>query len=656
MESTIGGAVAGTQQRAFKDGLNRLQERAFGGEDVAAKPSTEDDVWWPRAALLPGVQEAIDRFIANGSPDTALEVVFLMGGAGNGKSFAARELGDRLGLKKQEGDALARRLYSELINGVQYHLMNDATIAPSEDYGNQEVALAEDLTSWWRASQEISVRGFCCVNRGIIADEIRALQEAGSTAHPLALPMLRWLANPSVGEDHFGQVGAHDAFSPRANTRHAAHQIEFVLDGRQIRLIALAVDSHSLFELRDDASSRAQALFSELVRRFDAARSERPNVCPIRANIEQWQSSHGLKSWQELMSCAEIASGRLYSYRDVWGAAALSILGPRISYGSTDDDLLDHVDQLLEVATGGADLRVRLAALIALSKLRAHSALFRAPLPTLGTGTEYPPATPIHAGLALVDPAVWRSADSRSVEAAMQRVAMGEQPSLVILPTLPSQAAWSPFDELLEKTLLEFVETPHCGDVERRRLVSWYGAYLARLVSIAKNSYGNAEVINEWRRCKRSCATEPAPLPSKLEWSIRTLIFPSHPDGPANSMLMPAFSVRAEPISSFREQVQPKLVEVVPVSAVSLKVKPQGSRLLIECFIAGNADPIGQLVLDFALVREAQAFRQGRVGQTESTAYIEPRIERCRSSSMAAIDRTQRKLSVVANGAYEDLA
>jgi len=655
MGSLADDMAVGVEQGELRDSLNRLQDRAFGGEDVAAKPSTEDGAWWPRAELLPGVQEAIDRFAANISLNTALEVIFLMGGAGNGKSFAARVVGERLGLKKSDGDRLARRLYSHSINGIQYHLLNDATIAPSEDYNNQNMALATDLANWWIASEQTPVRGFCCVNRGIVADEIRALQESDTSAHPLALPILRWLADSH--ERHFDEAGIEDVYSPRADTRHTAHQVEFSFEGRQIRLIALAVDSHSLFDKDSGHTSRSQSLFRQLVARFDRPLTSRPETCPIRANIEQWRSSQGLESWQELISCAEIASGRLYSYRDVWGAAALSILGPRISYGSEGGSILQYVDKLLDIAGGNGDLRGRLYATIELSRLRAHSALFRAPVPVPeGSSTEYPPATPIHAGLALVDPAVWRSADSRFVETAMQRIAMGEMPSAEILPVIQAGGVWSRFDALLEKILVDFVGTPQCGDIERRRLVSWYGAYLARWVSIAKGAYGNTDIIEEWRKCKRSCSGEPSLLPNELDRSIRALIFPSHPDGPANSMLMPAFSVRAEPVSSIKEQVQPKLVEIVPVNAISLQIRMQGSRLLIECLVAGVTGSIGQLVLDFALIREAQAFRQGRSGQTESTAYIEPRIERCRSSSMAAIDRSQRKLSVIVNGTFEDLA
>lgn len=645
--------VSGT---TIRDGLERLQGRAFGGEDVAAKPEKPDDKWWPRAALLPGVQVAIDRFSTIPSPEVAMEVVFLMGGAGNGKSFAARELGERLGLRSENPGALAQRTYTATVDGAKYYLLNDATIAPRREYKNQEVALAADLFDWFEQSSQMLVRGFCCVNRGIVADEIRGLQEVQGPEPPLSFSILRWLANP---EDlRFDQIGATELTARQHDAQSATRELEFVLAGRRVRLVALAVDSYSLFELDSSVGfSRGQTLFAELLARFDGVDGERPDLCPIRSNIIQWQSQTGQGSWQQLMSSAEIASGRLYSYRDVWGAAAMSLLGPRVNLGSKSQEILEYLDSLIEVATNCPDARGRLAAVISLSKHRAHCAIFRSPVPQMELdGTEFPPATPIHAGLALVDPAVWRSADSKSVEAAMQCIAMGELPSRELLKIPDVANVWSKFDEYLERTLLEYVDSPKCSDIERRRLISWYGAYVARLVGVARGAYGNVDVIEQWRRCHRSCNSGSARLPIELEQSISALIFPPHPEGPASSMLLPAFSARAEPVSSVKEQVQPKLVEIVSVASVSLQVRRQGSRLVIQCYIAGNPAPIGQLVLDFALIREAQAFNQGLCGQTESTTYIEPRIERCRSSSMAAIDRTQRRLAVVANGTYKEVA
>lgn len=307
---------------AISDGLERLQGRAFGGEDVAAKPEKPDDKWWPRAALLPGVQAAIDRFSTNPSPEVAMEVVFLMGGAGNGKSFAARELGERLGLRNENPDALAQRTYTATVDGAKYYLLNDATIAPRGDYENQEIALATDLLDWFEQSSKMLVRSFCCVNRGIVADEIRGLQEVQGAEPSLSFSILRWLANP---EDlRFDQIGATELRAQQHDVQSATRELEFVLAGRRVRLLSLAVDSYSLFELDGSAGhSRGQALFAELLARFDGVEGERPDLCPIRSNIIQWQSQTGQSSWQQLMSSAEIASGRLYSYRDVWGAAAM---------------------------------------------------------------------------------------------------------------------------------------------------------------------------------------------------------------------------------------------------------------------------------------------------------------------------------------------
>ena len=140
------------------------------------------------------------------SPE-GLHIVFLLGGAGNGKSFVARSLGKELGLSAPASDALAHRIYKTTKNGVHVELLNDATIAPREDYqSSQPVALASDIQRWWNESAVNPVAAFCCVNRGIVIDELRSLAEHNHGIEVLAHTVLAWLASPE--QDVGGQLGA----------------------------------------------------------------------------------------------------------------------------------------------------------------------------------------------------------------------------------------------------------------------------------------------------------------------------------------------------------------------------------------------------------------------------------------------------------------
>lgn len=634
--------------------FQKLQKRAFGGEDVAARPGSEDDEWWPKGPLLPGVQELISDFVAGTESPEGLHLVFLLGGAGNGKSFAARLLGKELGLSASANDALAHRIYRAGRSGVRIELLNDATIAPSADYqSHQQVALACDIQRWWKESASGPVAAFCCVNRGIIIDELRSLSEHGHDIEVLARAVLAWLVSPE--QDVVGQLGA-SLEDPKLGLGDHYQELRFNLSGRTVRISAMSVDACSLMGV-DGRQSRAGTLFQQIVERCRDDAMARPEDCPIRANVQQWLPPNTILGWENILSHAEVASGRLHSYRDIWGLAALSILGSRFAAIDGSRSLLGHVDLCLHVARNGASLKERLDALLELSHFRMHNALFRAPIPTGDDALPfYPPTTPAHLGLSLVDPSAWEAKDSQAVEEAMQSIALGGMPSESLLKSGLLDYAWCGFDKCLEQAIVEYVGSNDCPDNVRRRLVSWFGGYLTRLVGVSTGHLGNHVVVKLWEQCRDKCGNGIGQLPLEFEKAIRSLIFPQHDDAPQHSILVPAFAARVEPLQASREGTTPRLAEVIPHNFINLQVRQQGGRLVIECTFTGHAEVIGQLVLDFSLVREALACRGSRPGQTESTAHVEPRIERCRASSLSAVPDNQRRLVVISGGSTVELS
>jgi hypothetical protein len=603
--------------------------------------------------LLPGIQELIDDFVESTRNTRGLKLVFLLGGAGNGKSFAARQLGDALGLVAEQS-ALARRIYETTRGSTGIELLNDATIAPSSSYGeHQNVALAVDIQRWWEQSAQHPVAAFCCVNRGIVVDEIRSLASHGPEVGPLARALLDWLASPT--SDIASSLGAQPLQGLNVIADENYFQQQFEIGGRPIHVAALSVDSYSLLEPTAAGQlSRAGGLFQEIVARCKDEALSRPIECPIGANVLQLLSVGMVSKWEGLLASAEIASGRLHSYRDIWGLASLSILGPRFSAGSKI--LLEHVDSCLDRAKRAEAAAERLEPLLDLARFRLHNALFRSPIPTgkdaLAT---YPPETPAHAGLSLVDPSAWGSVDSPAIESAMQVIALGGRPSSSLDSSMLA-GSWSPFDELLEKTIVDYICTDSCPDNVRRRLISWLGGYLIRLAGVSRGTLGNSEVIGTWQKCHQACAKGPSLLPVELENSIRTLLFPGHDDAPRDRILVPAFAVRVEPLAASRDGLGPKLAELISHNGINIKVKRSGGRLLLECTRSGTGRAIGQLALDFPLLREALACRGNSAGQTESTTYVEPRIERCRASSLEAIPASERSLVAISGGRLEELS
>jgi hypothetical protein len=653
-----GGSAAIKGPNAFQ----RLQRRSFGGEDVATRPGAEDDAWWPKGEPLPGVKELMDAFVKAVDHGQGLTLAFLLGGAGNGKSFAARQLGDHLGLEVRSTDALAHRAYRLQRGRTAVELLNDATIAARDDYGErQSVALAADLRRWECAMGEGPAASFCCVNRGIIVDELRALDQWREELGAFAAAVLAWLAAParSIADALGATREARPAFAPKGlDVGDHFRDETFRWREHVVWVAALSVDAFSLMEpVAAGRASRAGALFRDVVLRCETEASARPPLCPIRANVAQWRQPNMADAWESLMRDAEIGSGRPHSWREVWGLAALSLLGPRFVEDDDAPDLLRHIDDGLNRAQAAESPRDRLIPLLALSRFRSHEALFRATYPGGEDFTPtFPPFTPAHLGLSLVDPSTWGTDASAAVEAAMQAIAVGERPSRALARKALLPDAWSPFDDQLEAALVDFVVEEECPDGVRRRLISWWGGYMLRLVGLASGRFGNAGVVDAWRNCWRLSESGPASLPLELDASMRTLLFPAHSEDAPNRLLIPALAARVEPHRASRDGPAATLAESISVNSVDLRVARAAGRLVLECCLAGRGKVVGRLLLDFALMREALACRAGRVGQTESTAFVEPRVERFRAAVVQALPPTVRQLVAISGAHRVDLS
>lgn len=638
--------------------IERLQMRAFGGEDVAARPDADDDDWWPSGPFLPGVIELIVDLAQRPHASNGLNIYFLLGGAGNGKSFAARALAKRLGISLQGGDALARRSYERSVDGADVVIVNDATIANRAEYNEkQSIALAADISEWAQRSLEKPVVAFCCVNRGIIVDELRALETAQAGSSRVAERLLRWIAGGSSTIAEGSEQAPGDFRHPLSLGSHY-QESSSTIDGVTVRAFALSVDSTSIVsEAKLGQEPAARKLMAGIVARCLPEAMERDPLCPIRANLVNLSAHPIVDCWSRILEGAEGASGRYFSYRDLWALIALTIVGPRVADPTSGSHgALGAVDALLHRLSIASTAAERLEALLGLSQHRLGCALYRAPVPREdGLRVDYPPGTPFHAGLVLVDPAVWGSDDMAGIESAMAEVALGGKPSEALLAQgHPVSNLWTAFDEALEQTLLETVSSPGCMDGHRRGLVSWYGAYLIRLASLSTGSIGNKRAIQVLEECGKACRSGPAQLPIAIASGLRKLLLPDHGSAGDHKVMMRAFSPRAEPLDGEGGDSLPTLAEVTDVGSLSMRLRHRNGRVVLECHIAGQEKTIGELTLDLALVREALAWSAGKPGQTDASLFIEPRLERCRASSLSAMpDSFRRLVSATTSGQVE---
>jgi hypothetical protein len=628
--------------------IERLQMRAFGGEDVAARPDAPDDDWWPKGPLLPGVIELIGDLAQRPFTSDGLNIYFLLGGAGNGKSFAARALAMRLGIDLGSGEKLARRKYERSVDGADVVILNDATIANSAEYKEmQSVALAADIAEWTHRSATRPVIAFCCVNRGIIVDELRALETVQGCSSEVAQRLLRWIAGVSETVADGAEAPPEDFRQPLLLGSHY-RESSSTIAGTKVRAFALSVDSTSIVtQVKQGQKSAARGLMAAVVALCLPEALKRDPNCPILANLTNLQAAAAVDGWAGILDGAEVASGRYFSYRDLWALIALTIVGPKVAESTNGaQGAVGAVDALLHRLSLASNTAERLEALLGLSQHRLSCALYRAPVPREdGLRVEYPPGTPFHGGLILVDPAVWGGKDTEAIEPAMAEVALGGRPSAVLRTQgHPLSTLWTPFDEALEQVILEAVNSPGCMDGHRRGLISWYGAYLIRLTSLATGNIGNKAAIRVLEDCRIACKVGPALPPSAVDSGLRKLLLPDHGLAGDHKVMMRAFAARAEPLDGGADEALPTLAEVTHVGSLSMRLRQRNGRVVLECHIAGQENTVGELTLDLPLVREALAWSEGKSGQTDASIFIEPRLERCRASSLSAMPDTFKRL------------
>jgi hypothetical protein len=237
----------------------------------------------------------------------------------------------------------------------------------------------------------------------------------------------------------------------------------------------------------------------------------------------------------------------------------------------------------------------------------------------------------------------------------MNCVALGEKPSVVLRSLAHAVSnVWSPFDDAVEDAILAVVGSPGCKDSSRRGLISWLAAYTIRLSTFSSASIGNKEAVNALEQCRAACQAGPAGLPGAVEKGLRRLLFPEAEGLEPQRVLTRAFSPRAEPLLRAVAEGEAMLGEVAHISELSMRLRSRSGRVILECHLVGQARTVGELTVDLPLVREALAWSSGRPGQTDVSAFIEPRLERCRASSVASLSPTQRRLiAITASGPVE---
>lgn len=626
-----------------------LWDRATGGSDVAATPNEKVDSVWPVAQRPAGVSEGcqwIRRAIEDGLMPRFL---FLVGGPGAGKSHATAQVTSGLAPLNVKNDGLAHRIYKFQGSRGALTIVNDATIVQDPA---DPTALSTDITQAVQHRTNL----MACINRGILVEE---------SAHVRARPYEHFSPGDVVTLWlHSGLTSKEPASGWEISDEH---RTQFLWQGTLCQygesvahLMVIYVDTCSLFESRpstkDQAGGRllfdtyeissfdtrhslpeetipAADLLSRVLGVLGSSGGTQLEADPVAANICSLGSAKVRSGLLTIARASEIAAATRMTYRELWGFLVRAIVGnapAEMNRGTLKKWIIDNQP------TGKNELE-RFRQIQVLSQLRFTQAIFG-----IDGNASMPGASirnPVLKFLAVVDPV--RDAIpghvgdgdfgwSTPISEAFAGHVTTMSPLVSLLDAYrdePFADIVAPFDHAVDAAYKELMVWEGLTEKERFSAMSWYGMYLTRLFAVAMGIPAfRAQLamwVNAWRHAPY--------LPDGLDKPLRALLRPVRdPEASHSSALIPVFDSRTEAILG---RVNPAKI-ALRFGQIELKTRRHDEGLFLEWSEDGQA--MGEVPLDFPLVREAMACSEEHAGVTDFIDATSPRLERIRAARLTS--------------------
>lgn len=629
----------------------KLYDRATGGANVAADPNNPLDNFWPRAADAAGIDIASEWFEkAKTRGDQVF--LFLVGGPGGGKSHVSAQLVANLEEIDPKETGLARRAHIYRYGTKELLLVNDATIDESDrKNATLKLEIEESLES------EHSI--IACVNRGILVEE---LSQFHSASNKLVESILLWISSSDAPD-------IDTSISTSASSDYVKFGKATTKAGQEIEICVCYVDVCSLFErapkpshFLDSAGNLKFDLPDYKIGKFSKRRSielddqpatdlfskaisaivqgeDIPNTIlynPVAANLKNLSQSDLVISLASVMRSAEICTGQRFTYREIWGAIARSIIGDLS--GSTNSFDLETV--LVQMQPKAETPREHFRAMQRLADLRYHQALFG--LHDGLTVANQHLTNPVTKLMAAVDPirdsqpGYFDHGDDTSgwvtplLDAFASSFAAGSPLEAVIKQVENREndlftKCITEFDRQLDESFTKLIGDQSLKDAERGAIVRWYSTYLSRLYAISNGISAFREQISTWIQI---WTTEPK-LPIDIEKKFLSMLRPRRSGSEDESSYIPLFDSRTVSITS--RLTNPKLA--VRLSDLKTVTRREGDSIILILLEQGQE--VAEILLDFSLLRDALVCTADDVGVSDVSNVNAPRLERLRASRLA---------------------
>lgn len=630
-------------------------ERAFGGIGTAVAPGGRDEsARWPTGKSAPCARAACGLLLdACRDPGSGQVFVFLVGGAGNGKSKLANDVigGLEVGVTG-DGSGFAQRAYAfGLASGKSLLVINDATIPPGDAGAGSAHLVAEA-----NQAEASGANLLACVNRGVLIGELASGEGEGTIGWGIAKALFGTPAGelgcPGIADDQSrgnyrflkvareagGPLAVHVVFMDNASLLEPWPQ-EREAEGGTLDPLAPVPLRQSIVGERLGkplAASEFSGLLQSFATRFLEDCGEPDELDPVMANAQSLSSGPAAEGWCGVLRGAEVASGNHFTYRELWGAACFSLLGP------CSPSMLGRLQEAIEAATAtvrNAKGPPSLGAVEALANQRTHMLLFRGELgkASMSGAQVQRVSSPMLQAVSEADPLRgFGGASGTEYMVALGLLAMIEEQQAPVTALAREDEAvgayWTPFDAWVEKCCAALLDPDGAAPdaAERKRVLDFYGRYMFRLIGLARGWPAHLPVIAAWQRAWNH-AQDYGRVPDEIERALRGLLLPSPGEGIRASF--PAFRSRVDVLPPGARAITVD----VDAGRFRFKATPLGSAIELEVndYETQPSRVVGGL-LDFHLVRECLARRDG-AGFTDSLLAVEPRAERIRSGLLARI-------------------
>lgn len=645
--------------------IARLYERATGGSSIAADPNHPLDSFWPSSKDAVGIQIA-EAWFRKRLEEKSQTLLFLIGGPGGGKSHVAARLVKDLTELDPKYDELARRSHLYKLTDNELLLINDATI---EESGEDKDGLRYEIEDCLQSGRSV----IACVNRGILVEELAHDVNGPS----LTMALIHWLDGSEVQTgDQFIEtiesseylklgkvessggasfevcvvfVDACSLFEKAPNTHFSSNlDNTYSLEMDEYRLTSLA--KRSKLEISELAGAQ---LISGAIAALVADNSEKfPDdiACnPLASNLENLSNEKLVLSLSTVMRSGEIATGHRFTYREVWGAIARCVLG-ELSRTKASSELELTLRDLQPRSVRPA---VRFREFQRLGNLRFHQSIFGVSDDAL-VGSPHP-TNPVLRIMSAVDPirdgepGYFDSSEDSSgwvtplLDAFTGSLAAGSPLNSIMSQVSDSEedlfpASVTAFEWQIDKAFTELMADSTVKTKDRQRAIRWYSTYLSRLYAVSNGISAFREQVATWIRI---WSTAPS-LPIEIEKKFMTMLRPRRPDSPDESSYIPLFDSQTVTITN--ETNVPKLS--ARLSDLKAVTRRSGDSIILTLKEQGAS--VSDILLDFALLRDALVCTSKELGVSDVSSSTAPRLERMRAARLTpAMLATKAPISIL---------